>query len=58
MWLSEIKRKSEANDMLPRICANAQGDIILETASARICVKNSGEILLEGTVKINGSAIQ
>lgn len=57
MWLSEIKRKSEKNDMLPRIGTNAQGDIILETASARVCVKNSGEILLEGTVKVNGSAI-
>lgn len=57
MWLSEIKRKSEANDMLPLICTNAQGDIILETAAARICIKNSGEISLEGTVKVNGSSI-
>lgn len=57
MWLSEIKRKSEPFDSLPIMGVNAAGDIILETAKARICIKNSGEIAIEGTVTVNGKAI-
>ncbi len=57
MWLSEIKRRSEPYDSLPLIGVNAAGDIILETAAARICIKNGGEIILEGTVKVNGKTI-
>ena len=57
MWLSEIRRKSEQPLTLPDISVNAEGDINLETASARICIKNSGEIVIEGTVSVNGRAI-
>ncbi len=57
MWLSEIKRKSEPSDSLSEISVNADGDINLETANARICIKNSGEIIIEGSVTVNGSAI-
>ncbi len=58
MWLSEIKRKAEPTGTLPDISVNAAGDINLETAAARICIKNSGEIVIEGAVTINGSAIR
>lgn len=57
MWLSKIKRKAEPTGTLPDISVNAAGDINLETAAARICIKNSGEIVIEGTVTVNGSAI-
>ena len=57
MWLSEIKRKAEPTGTLPDISVNAAGDINLETAAARICIKNSGEIVIEGTVTVNGSVI-
>ncbi len=57
MWLSEIKRRSEPCDSLPLIGVNSAGDIILETAAARICIKNSGEITLEGAVTVNGKTI-
>lgn len=57
MWLSEIKRKAEPTGTLPDISVNADGDINLETAAARICIKNSGEIIIEGTVTVNGSTI-
>lgn len=57
MWLSEIKRKAEPTGTLPDISVNAAGDINLETAAARICIKNSGEIVIEGAVTVNGSAI-
>ena len=57
MWLSEIKRKAEPTGTLPDISVNAAGDINLETAAARICIKNNGEIVIEGTVTVNGSAI-
>ncbi len=57
MWLSEIKRKSEQSSTLPDISVSAAGDINLETAAARICIKNSGEIVIEGTVTVNGQAI-
>ena len=57
MWLSEIKRKAEPTGTLPDISVNAAGDINLETAAARICIKNSGEIVIEGIVTVNGSAI-
>ena len=57
MWLSEIRRKSEQSLTLPDIIVSAEGDINLETASARICIKNSGEIVIEGTVSVNGRAI-
>lgn len=57
MWLSEIKRRSEPCDSLPLIGVNSSGDIILETAAARICIKNSGEITLEGAVTVNGKTI-
>ena len=55
MWLSEIRRKSEQSLTLPDISVSAEGDINLETAS--ICIKNSGEIVIEGTVSVNGRAI-
>ena len=57
MWLSEIKRKSEPDGALSEISVNADGDINLETAAARICIKNSGEITLEGTVTVNGKTL-
>lgn len=57
MWLSEIKRKDEHSCTLPDISVNAAGDINLETAAARIYIKNSGEIVIEGTVTVNGQAI-
>ena len=57
MWLSEIRRKSEQSLTLPDISVSAEGDINLETTSARICIKNSGEIVIEGTVSVNGRAI-
>lgn len=57
MWLSEIKRKSEPDGALSEISVNADGDINLETASARICIKNSGEIIIEGSVTLNGSSL-
>ena len=57
MWLSEIKRKSEPDEALPEISVSADGDINLETANARICIKNSGQIIIEGSVTLNGSAI-
>ena len=57
MWLSEIRRKSEQSLTLPDISVSAEGDINLETARARICIKNSGEIVIEGTVSVNGRAI-
>ena len=57
MWLSEIKRKDEHSCTLPDISVNAAGDINLETAAARICIKNSGEILIEGSVTVNGQAL-
>ena len=57
MWLSEIKRKAEPAGTLPDISVNAAGDINFETAAARICIKNSGEIIIEGTVTVNGSVI-
>ncbi len=57
MWLSEIKRKDEHSCTLPDISVNADGDINLETAAARICIKNSGQIVIEGTVTVNGQAI-
>lgn len=57
IWLSEIRRKSEQSLTLPDISVSAEGDINLETASARICIKNSGEIVIEGTVSVNGRAI-
>lgn len=58
MWLSEIKRRSETAGTVPEISVNAAGDINLETAAARICIKNSGEIILEGAVTVNGKEIQ
>ncbi|MGM9591637.1 MAG: hypothetical protein ACI3VK_02845 [Oscillospiraceae bacterium] len=57
MWLSEIKRKSGPDGALSEISVNAEGDINLETASARICIKNSGEIIIEGSVTVNGSSL-
>lgn len=57
MWLSEFKRRSEPSGTLPDISVNADGDINLETAAAKICIKNSGEIIIEGTVTVNGAAI-
>lgn len=57
MWLSEIRRKSEQPLTLPDISVSAEGDINLETASARICIKNSGEIVIDGTVTVNGRTI-
>ena len=57
MWLSEVKRKAEQSATLPDISVSAAGDINLETAAARICIKNSGEIVIEGTVTVNGRAI-
>ena len=57
MWLSEIKRKSEPDGALSGVSLNADGDICLETANARICIKNSGEIIIEGSVTVNGSAL-
>lgn len=57
MWLSEYKRKGEAVGTLPDISVTAAGDINLETAAARICIKNSGEVIIEGTVTINGNAV-
>ena len=57
MWLSEIKRKSEPDGALSEISVNADGDITLETANARICIKNSGEIIIEGRVTVNGSSL-
>ena len=57
MWLSEIKRKSEPDGALPEISVSADGDINLETANARIFIKNSGQIIIEGSVTLNGSAI-
>ncbi len=56
MWLSEIKRKSEPDGALPEISVSADGDINLETANARICIKNSGQNIIEGSVTLNGSA--
>lgn len=57
MWLSEYKRKGESAGTLPEISVTAAGDINLETAAARICIKNSGEVIIEGTVTINGNAV-
>ncbi len=57
MWLSEIKRRGEQSSALPDISVNADGDINLETAAASIRIKNSGEIVIEGTVTVNGRAI-
>lgn len=57
MWLSEVKRKTEQSFTLPDISVNSAGDINLETANARICIKNSGEIVIEGTVTVNGKVI-
>ena len=57
MWLSEIKRKGEQSSTLPDISVSAAGDINLETAAARICIKNSGEIVIEGSITVNGQAI-
>ena len=57
MWLSEIKRRREPDGALPEISVSADGDINLETANARICIKNSGQIIIEGSVTLNGSAI-
>ena len=57
MWLSEVTRKTEQSATLPDISVNSAGDINLETASARICIKNSGEIVIEGTVTVNGRTI-
>ena len=57
MWLSEMKRRGEQSSALPDISVNADGDINLETAAAFIRIKNSGEIVIEGTVTVNGQAI-
>ena len=57
MWLSEIKRKNEPDGSLSGMSVNAEGDLSLETANAKICIKNSGEIILEGSVTVNGRAI-
>ncbi len=57
MWLSEIKRRGEQSSALPDISVNADGDINLETAAASIRIKNSGEIVIEGTVTVNGRTI-
>ena len=57
MWLSEIKRKSEPDGALSGVSVNADGDINLETANARICIRNSGEIIIEGSVTVNGSSL-
>lgn len=57
MWLSEIKRKSEPLGSLPDISFTADGDIVLETAGARVVITNSGDIRLEGSVTVNGKAI-
>nr|DAG12555.1 MAG TPA: Putative Vgr protein-stranded beta-helix, All beta proteins.95A [Caudoviricetes sp.] len=57
MWLSEIKRKSEPDGALSEVSVNADGDINLETANARICIKNNGDIIIEGSVTVNGSSV-
>ena len=57
MWLSEIKRRGESNGTLPVIRFTPEGDIDLETAAARICIKNGGQIVIEGAVTINGENI-
>ena len=57
MWLSEIKRRGESSGTLPEISFTPEGDISLETAAARICIKNGGQIVIEGTVTVNGKNI-
>lgn len=51
------QKKGRADRHAADISVNAAGDINLETAAARICIKNNGEIVIEGTVTVNGSAI-
>lgn len=57
MWLSEIKRRGEDSGTLPEISFTPDGDINLETAAARICITNGGEVVIEGTVTVNGKEI-
>lgn len=57
MWLSEIRRRGTGSGEPAGISVNAAGDIYLETAAARICIKNSGEIIIEGGVTVNGSKL-
>lgn len=51
------QKKGRADRHSARYKRERAGDINLETAAARICIKNSGEIVIEGAVTINGSAI-